>query len=88
MSCCSAAASSTGDTVIGFGQLNRDLIQLTTDPPSNALAHLTLVNDGQDTQIALTDGSAIVLRGVTSIDNSFLHKAWLRLDLSNWTADS
>ncbi len=61
------------DTVIGFDPLNGDRIDLTTDPPANALAHSTLINGGQDTQIALSDGSTIVLRGISSIDASFFN---------------
>jgi hypothetical protein len=61
------------DTVIGFDPLNGDTIDLTTDAPTHALAHSTLINGGQDTQIALSDGSSIVLRGISSIDASFFN---------------
>jgi Ca2+-binding RTX toxin-like protein len=59
------------DTVIGFEPPNGDTIHLTTDTPTNALAHSSLINNGQDTEIALSDGSTIVLRGIASIDTAF-----------------
>jgi hypothetical protein len=59
------------DTVTGFVQSAGDRIHLTTDTVSNALAHSTAVNSGQDTLISLSDGSTILLKGITSINSSF-----------------
>jgi hypothetical protein len=57
--------------VTGFVQSAGDRIHLTTDTVSNALAHSTSVNGGQDTLITLSDGSTILLKSVASINSSF-----------------
>ncbi len=59
------------DTVIGFSQAAGDRIHLTSDTVANALANSTQVNGGQDTLITLSDGSTILLKGVTHVDNTF-----------------
>lgn len=59
------------DTVIGFDQATGDRIHLTTDTAANAVAHSTQVNAGADTLITLSDGSTILLKGVSHIDGSF-----------------
>jgi hypothetical protein len=60
------------DTIVGFSDTQGDTIRLAgSDTPSYALAHTTPVNGGQDTLIALNDGSTILLKGVTQIDSSF-----------------
>jgi Ca2+-binding RTX toxin-like protein len=59
------------DTVVGFDQSNGDRIHLTTDSVSNAVANATPANGGADTKITLSDGSTILLKGVTHIDSSF-----------------
>jgi Ca2+-binding RTX toxin-like protein len=65
------ASSLYNDTIVGFSQSNADRIHLTTDTVSDALAHSTQVDGGQDTLIALSDGSTILLKGITSINSSF-----------------
>ena len=58
------------DTVVGFDSaIRHDTIHLVTDTVSNALAHST--SSGGNTTINLSDGSKIVLQGVTHIDSSF-----------------
>ena len=59
------------DTVIGFDQGSGDRIHLTTDTAANAVAHSTAVNGGADTLITLSDGSTLLLKGVTHIDSTF-----------------
>jgi len=59
------------DTVVGFDQSVGDRIHLTTDTVADALAHSTQVNGGADTLITLSDGSTILLKGVTHIDGTF-----------------
>src|SRR5262249_46600560 len=59
------------DTVFGFDQATGDRIHLTTDTVANAVAHSTQVNGGADTLVTLSDGSTILLKGVTHIDSSF-----------------
>lgn len=60
------------DTVVGFDQTIGDRIQLAgNDTADYALAHAAQTNGGQDTLIALNDGSSILLKGITHIDNSF-----------------
>ncbi len=59
------------DTVIGFDQGSGDRIHLTTDTVANAVAHSTAVNGGADTLITLSDGSTLLLKGVTHIDSTF-----------------
>ncbi|HVH78632.1 MAG TPA: calcium-binding protein [Stellaceae bacterium] len=59
------------DTITAFSQSAGDRIHLTTDTVSNALAHTTQVNSGQDTKITLSDGSTILLKGITTIDGTF-----------------
>jgi Ca2+-binding RTX toxin-like protein len=59
------------DTVVGFDQSAGDRIHLTSDTVSNALAHSTQVNSGADTLITLSDGSTILLKGITHIDSTF-----------------
>ena len=59
------------DTVSGFVQSAGDRIHLTTDTVSDALAHSTQVNGGQSTLISFSDGSSILLQGVSHIDPSF-----------------
>jgi hypothetical protein len=43
---------------------------LTTDTVSNALAHSTVVNGGQDTLITLSDNSTILLKGITTLNST------------------
>jgi hypothetical protein len=60
------------DTVVGFDHARGDSIHLTGgDTPGDVLAHATQVNGGQDTLVALNDGSTILLKGVSHIDGSF-----------------
>lgn len=59
------------DTVVGFDQAAGDRIHLTSDTVADAVAHSTQVNAGADTLITLSDGSTILLKGVTHIDSSF-----------------
>lgn len=59
------------DTVIGFDQAAGDRIHLTTDNVANAVAHSTQVNHGADTLVTLSDGSTILLKGVTHINSGF-----------------
>jgi len=59
------------DTVVGFDKAGGDRIHLTTDTVSNAVANATPANGGADTQITLSDGSTILLKGVTHINGSF-----------------
>ena len=59
------------DTVVGFDQAAGDRIHLTSDTVANAVAHSTQVNAGTDTLITLSDGSTILLKGITHIDSSF-----------------
>ena len=59
------------DTVVGFDQSAGDRILLTTDTAANAVAHSTQVNGGADTMITLSDGSTILLKGVSHIDANF-----------------
>jgi hypothetical protein len=59
------------DTVVGFDQGSGDRLHLTTDTVANAVAHSTAVNGGQDTLITLSDGSTLLLKGITHIDNTF-----------------
>jgi hypothetical protein len=59
------------DTVSGFIQSAGDSIHLTTDTVGNAVAHSTQVNSGQDSLISLSDGSSILLQGVSHIDPGF-----------------
>lgn len=59
------------DTVVGFDQAAGDRIHLTSDTVANALAHSAQVNGGADTLITLTDGSTILLKGVSHIDTGF-----------------
>ena len=59
------------DTVVGFDQAAGDRIHLTSDTVANAVAHSAQVNAGADTLITLSDGSTILLKGVTHIDSSF-----------------
>ena len=59
------------DTVVGFDQAAGDRIHLTTDTVADAVAHSTQVNGGADTMITLSDGSTILLKGVSHIDPSF-----------------
>jgi hypothetical protein len=58
------------DTVVGFSQPSGDRIHLTG---TDTVATTTLVNSGQDTLITLSDSSTILLKGVTSVDNSFFN---------------
>jgi hypothetical protein len=58
------------DTVVGFSQPSGDRIHLTG---TDTVATTTLVNSGQDTLITLSDHSTILLKGVTSVDNSFFN---------------
>ncbi len=59
------------DTVVGFDQSAGDRIHLTTDTVADAVAHSTQVHGGADTMITLSDGSTILLKGVSHIDPSF-----------------
>jgi beta-glucanase (GH16 family) len=65
-------AAPYADTVVGFDPAQGDSMHLTgKDTQSYALAHATQVNGGQDTLISMSDGSTILLRGVSQIDGSF-----------------
>jgi Ca2+-binding RTX toxin-like protein len=57
------------DTITGFSQPSGDRIHLT----GSDMASSAPVNGGQDTLITLSDNSTILLKGVTSIDNSFFN---------------
>lgn len=57
------------DTVVGFDQSAGDRIHLTTDTVADAVAHSTQVSG--DTLITLSDGSTILLKGITHINSSF-----------------
>ena len=59
------------DTIVSFDQAAGDRIHLTTDTVTNAVANSTQVNNGADTLVSLSDGSTILLKGVTHIDSSF-----------------
>ncbi|HEX3882023.1 MAG TPA: Ig-like domain-containing protein, partial [Stellaceae bacterium] len=59
------------DTVIGFDPAAGDTIHLTTDTPGDAIARATQIDGGTDTRIALSDGSTIVLTGISHVDASF-----------------
>jgi Ca2+-binding RTX toxin-like protein len=59
------------DTVVGFDQATGDRIHLTTDTVANAVANSAQVNGGLDTLITLSDGSTILLKGVSHIDSTF-----------------
>jgi len=61
------------DTVVGFNKNEGDRIHLTSESPSDAIAHSKQVNHGQDTLITLNDGSSILLKGVTHIDHGFFN---------------
>ena len=58
------------DTVFGFDQSAGDRIHLVTDTVANAVANSTLVNSGHDMLITLSDGSTILLSGVSHIDST------------------
>ncbi|HTZ36916.1 MAG TPA: NF038122 family metalloprotease [Stellaceae bacterium] len=60
------------DTVVGFDQAAGDRIRLTTDSVHQVVAHSSwLVHGGQDAEIALSDGSTLILKGVTDLTGSF-----------------
>ena len=59
------------DTVVGFDHAAGDTIHLTTDTVANAVANSAQVNSGADTLVTLSDGSTILLKGVTHIDSTF-----------------
>jgi hypothetical protein len=59
------------DTVVGFDQAAGDRIHLTTETVTNAVANSTQVNGGLDTLITLSDGSTILLKGISHIDSTF-----------------
>jgi len=59
------------DTVVGFDQSAGDRIHLTTDTAADAVAHSTQVNGGADTLITLSDGSTILLKGISHINSGF-----------------
>jgi len=60
---------STGtDTVVGFADGGGG-IKLPANSTTNALASSTIVNGGQDTQITMADGSTLLLKGITHIEN-------------------
>ncbi|HEX3881185.1 MAG TPA: Ig-like domain-containing protein [Stellaceae bacterium] len=61
------------DTVVGFSQATGDRIHLTSDTTANALLHSSHINGGLDTQINLSNGSAIVLKFVAQVDISFFN---------------
>lgn len=61
------------DTIVGFSQGAGDRIHLTTESVHDALANSKQVNHGQDTLITLKDGSTILLKGISHIDQGFFN---------------
>ncbi|HEX3882734.1 MAG TPA: choice-of-anchor tandem repeat GloVer-containing protein [Stellaceae bacterium] len=59
------------DTIFGFDAAQGDRIHLTSDTAADALTHSSPANGGLDTQIALSNGSSILLKFVSPIDLSF-----------------
>src|SRR5262249_21362040 len=59
------------DTIVGFDQSADERLHLTVGTVSNALAHASATNGGKDTLMTLSDGSLILLKGVSHIDGSF-----------------
>ncbi|HTZ37447.1 MAG TPA: hypothetical protein VMB84_15555, partial [Stellaceae bacterium] len=66
-----AGPGNFADTVVGFDQSGGDRIRLTTERVATALAHSKLVDGGEDSRITLSDGSTILLKGITQLDSSF-----------------
>jgi len=58
------------DTITGFSQPAGDRIHLAA---GDTVATLTPENGGTDTLITLSDGSTILLKGVSHVDNSFFN---------------
>jgi len=62
------------DTISGFSQNAGDTIHLTGGNTSSfAVANATPQNGGADTLITLNDGSTILLKGISHIDQSFFN---------------
>jgi Ca2+-binding RTX toxin-like protein len=57
------------DTIVGFDSAAGDTINLSSS--GHTVSTSSLVNGGQDTQIVLSDGSTILLKGVTHLDPGF-----------------